>query len=119
MQRLSFFFFGHRQNPRALWTLLPAHLQHYKELILAPEQCGAREEKRERQFRTTHHPHNNQLAQKKKKMCQGLHELFWRLHVLVERTNRTQCDKGASVRNQSGVRHMISQHSESELETHA
>lgn len=62
-----FFFFGHRQNPRALWTLLPAHLQHYKELILAPEQCGAREEKRERQFRTTHHPHNTQLGPDKKK----------------------------------------------------
>lgn len=47
----------------------------------------------------------------RQKNCQGLHALFWRLHVLVQRTNRTQCDKGATVRNQSGVRHMISQHS--------
>lgn len=38
-----------------LWTLLPAHLQHYKQLILTPEQCGGRK-RGKRQFRTTHDP---------------------------------------------------------------
>lgn len=38
--------FGQRWNPEALWSLLPTHLQHYKQLILTPEQCGGREGKK-------------------------------------------------------------------------
>lgn len=76
---LLVFFFGTGVKSRTLWTLLPTHLQHYKQLILTPEQCGGR-----KRGKDSSEQHNDPLAQNTQ-LPHKNEEMFSSLHIQLLR----------------------------------
>lgn len=96
----------------SLWTLLPAHLQHYKQLILTPEQRGGR--KRGKDSSEHHMIRQHKIRENSPSAVQFTHIIIM-VAEHVSKWQKTERSKGGLVMLDT----LLAAHCKSELEIHA